>query len=176
MNTTRAKPAPEAAERRVREEIRAAGGLRGLAQLRRRYPRVAGVWLESALALDRQGREEQAIPFYERAIRLGLSGSSLRDALICLGSSLRTVGRAQEAVRRFQQARRRFPGDLVVELFLALGYHDTRQETDALRLTALACLRESGDRKLDPFRSVLRRKFRSLGKNGQVNGNSKTAL
>jgi tetratricopeptide (TPR) repeat protein len=167
MTMTRTKPAPDT-ERRLREEIRAAVGLRGLAQLRRRYPRAADVWLESALALDRLGREEQAIPFYERAIRLGLSGYPLRDALICLGSSLRTVGRVQEAVRRFQQARRRFPGDLVVELFLALGYHDTRNATGALRLTALACLRESGDRNLAPFRSVLKRKFSSLGKNGHA--------
>ena len=140
--------------------------------MRQRYPRQAGVWLESALALDRLGREEQAIPFYERAIRLGLSGSALCDALICLGSSLRNVGRVRDAVRKFQQAKRRFPGDVVVELFLALGYHDAAQATEALRLTALACLRESGDRNLEPFRGVLRRKFRSLGRNGHVNGKS----
>jgi tetratricopeptide (TPR) repeat protein len=158
--------------RRMRQKIRAARGLRDLAQLRQKYPRAADVWLESAQALDRLGREEQAIPFYERAIRLGLSGSALRDALICLGSSLRTVGRVQEAVRRFQQAKRRFPDDVVVELFLALGYHDAAQATEALRLTALACLRESGNRNLKPFRSVLRRKFRSLGRNRHVNGKS----
>jgi tetratricopeptide (TPR) repeat protein len=171
MITTRAKPEPDPTLlRRVRDEIRAASGLRGLAQLRRRYPQVAEVWLESALALDRLSREQEAIPFYERAIRLGLSGSSLRDALICLGSSLRNVGRVREAVRRFQQARKRFPGDLVVELFLALGYHDNQQPTDALRLTALACLRESPDPELAPFRQVLERKFRSLGKIPHENG------
>jgi len=169
ITTMRKKPATASTDlRRVHKEIRAAPGLRQLATLRRRYPRVAAVWLESAFALDRLGREEQAIPFYDRAIRMGLDGNSLRDALICLGSSLRTVGRAQDAVRRFQQARKRFPNDVVVELFLALGYHDTQQATDALRLTALACLRESGSSGLAPFRDALRRKYRSLGKNGHV--------
>ncbi|MGA3066070.1 MAG: tetratricopeptide repeat protein [Tepidisphaeraceae bacterium] len=173
MTTIRTRPEPESAEsRRVQEEIRAASGLRQLAALRRRYPDVAEAWLESAFALDRLGREDEAIPLYEQAIRLGLDGSALRDALICLGSSLRTVGRAREALRRFQQARRRFPRDVVVELFLALGYHDTRQPTDALRLTALACLRESGDSGLAPFRDVLKRKFRTLGKNGHATARS----
>ena len=148
----RKAPAHESAElRRIHQEIRAARGLRQLATLRRRYPRVAAVWLESGFALDRLGREQQAIPFYEQALRLGLDGPLLRDAL-----------------RRFQQARRRFPNDVVVELFLALGYHDMRRETDALRLTALACLRESVNSGLAPFRDVLRRKFRSLGEKGNL--------
>jgi tetratricopeptide (TPR) repeat protein len=165
----RKAPAHESAElRRIHQEIRAARGLRQLATLRRRYPRVAAVWLESGFALDRLGREQQAIPFYEQALRLGLDGPLLRDALICLGSSLRTAGRARDALRRFQQARRRFPNDVVVELFLALGYHDMRRETDALRLTALACLRESVNSGLAPFRDVLRRKFRSLGEKGNL--------
>jgi Flp pilus assembly protein TadD len=142
-----------------------------LSTLRELHPKSAPVWLESAFALDRLGREAQAIPLYERAIALGLEGSALRDALVCLGSSLQTVGRAKEAVRYLAQAQKQFPGDVVVELFLALGYHDVQQPTHALRLTALACLRESGNRGLAAYRDVLKRKFHSLGKNGASRAN-----
>jgi tetratricopeptide (TPR) repeat protein len=134
--------------------------------LRKLHPKTAVVWLESAMALDRLGREAEAIPMYERAILLGLEGTQLRDALVCLGSSLRTVGRSPEAVRYLEQARKQFPDDVVVELFLALGYHDLSQVTSALRLAAMACLRESGSRSLAGYQKVLKRKYHSLGRNG----------
>jgi Flp pilus assembly protein TadD len=141
---------------------RRAAAVRDLQTLRQLHPKNAMVWLESAFALDRLGREAQAIPLYERAIALGLKGMSLRNALVCLGSSLRTIGRAREAVRYLARAQKQFPGDVVVELFLALGYHDVQQPTQALRLIALACLRESSNRGLAAYRDVLKRKFRAL--------------
>src|SRR5579863_5177134 len=55
--------------------------------------------LQAAFRLVGAAREAEAIPLYKRAIRAGLKGESLRDALVCLGSSLITVGKAKEAVR-----------------------------------------------------------------------------
>jgi tetratricopeptide (TPR) repeat protein len=156
---------------------RRAAGLRQFEQLRAEYPKSASVWLESAFALDRLSREEEAIPLYERALQLGLQGTAQRDALVCLGSSLRTVGRSEEAVRYLKQARKQFPSDVVVELFLALGYHDISQVTHALRLAAIACLRECDSRNLAGYGDVLKRKYSSLGKasNGRngMNGQSR---
>jgi Flp pilus assembly protein TadD len=153
------------AAKKLAAQGRVTAALKMLGTLRQLHPKNALVWLESAFAMDRLGREAQAIPLYERAISLGLEDMAMRDALVCLGSSLRTVGRAREAVKYLAQAQKQFPGDVVVELFLALGYHDVRQPTHALRLTALACLRESGDRGLAAYRDVLKRKFNSLGRN-----------
>jgi Flp pilus assembly protein TadD len=147
---------------------RRAAALRTFETLRELYPDDASVWLESAFALDRLGREAQAIPLYEQAIALGLNGSMLKDALVCLGSSLRTVGRSREAVRFLTRAHKQFPEDIIVELFLALAYHDIQLPTRALRLVATACLRDSKSQELAAYRGVLKRKYRSLGGNGRI--------
>ena len=61
-----------------------------------------------------------------------------------------------------KRAIRRFPKDVVVKFFLALGYHDAGEETQAIRLLALACLRELNDGDLAGYHRTLQSKFRAL--------------
>lgn len=68
----------------------------------------AGAQYQSAWAHDLLGLERQAIPFYERAIRLGLSGKDLEGAILGLGSSLRCVGRARRAAAVLREGRGAF--------------------------------------------------------------------
>lgn len=58
---------------------------------------------------DSAGREDQAIPLYEQALAAGLSGELRARCLLQLGSSLRNVGRVDEAVTLLDAARREFP-------------------------------------------------------------------
>lgn len=118
--------------------------------------------LHSAFALDRRGKEANAIPLYQEALKSGLSQPDQRDALICLASSLRTVGKLKAAMTTLRKANRLFPNDPVIHLFTALVQHDLGQKSAALRLIATMYLSEAPNRKLDPYRSVLLRKFRSL--------------
>jgi Flp pilus assembly protein TadD len=122
-------------------------------------PTRAAEILQTAFALDRRGKESRAIPLYRQAIRAGLHGSSLRDAMVCLGSSLRTVGQLAAARRILLKARRRFPGDPVVILFLALVEHDAGNIALALRQVAHLYLSQTKNGRLDPYRAVLKRKF-----------------
>ena len=57
-----------------------------------------------AAAHDRAGREAEAIPEYEEALRLGLPDEVERRALLGLGSSLRNVERYDDAVGRCEEA------------------------------------------------------------------------
>ncbi|HGY1050725.1 MULTISPECIES: tetratricopeptide repeat protein [Aeromonas] len=59
----------------------------GLLQLAER-PQDAKLHYEVAGLHDNLGREAQAIPLYQRAIALGLTGDALRGAWLGLGSSL----------------------------------------------------------------------------------------
>jgi TolA-binding protein len=70
--------------------------------------RLAREAFEQAVGLDQRGRENDAIALYRRAIRLGLKGKPLRDAMIGLGSSLSTVGQHRSAMRILDQARKTF--------------------------------------------------------------------
>ena len=86
------------AEGRI-EEARQHGLLQLIA-----HPAHAELHYEVAGLHDMLGREAQAIPLYQKAVSLGLGESSLRGALLGLGSSYRTTGRHAEALSRFPDA------------------------------------------------------------------------
>ena len=122
----------------------------------------AAALLKKALALDAAGQERQAIPLYRRAIARGLTGDDLHTALVCLGSSLRSIGQLAASVRTLRKARTLFPRDPAVMLFLALSHFDAGQHELALRQLADALLKESTDARLLPYRRVLFRKYHAV--------------
>jgi cyanophycin synthetase len=77
--------------------------------------------LERAYAHDRAGREAEAIPEYEEALRRGLEPGAEASALLGLGSSLRNVGRVEEAVAVLDDACARHPDHEALRLFRALA-------------------------------------------------------
>ena len=129
------------------------------AELRERRPNSARVHLHSAFVLDRMGREEEAVPLYERSLRLGLSGTDARDAHVCLASSLRNVGKSQQGFDILDSAKSRFDGDVVFDLFFALLATETGRTTEAISTLATSLLRESQATDLERYRDVLRGKF-----------------
>jgi hypothetical protein len=46
-----------------------------------KYPDAGKIWLEIGLLYDRRGREAEAIPFYEKALKLGMSRMTDEAAL-----------------------------------------------------------------------------------------------
>ena len=86
---------------------------------------------ETACAHDREGREAEAVPHYERALDLGLPAAERRRALVGLGSSLRNVGRAAEAVAVLRRGLRDFPDDAALTVFLALALRSAGEEREA---------------------------------------------
>jgi tetratricopeptide (TPR) repeat protein len=81
---------------------------------------------------DSAGREEQAIPHYERALALGLREDLVPGALLQLGSSLRNVGRNDEAVALFDDAVARFPNHVALRLFRAFALATAGRDREAL--------------------------------------------
>ncbi len=120
-------------------------------------------WLRCAFAFDRLGYEERAVPLYNKAIRIGLKGDDLRDALVCLGSSFHTLKRFNEAIQALQRARRNFPRDRAVPLFFALALLDAKRSGEAVKLLGWMSLKISAGTDVDRFRKVLTRKYGSIG-------------
>ena len=82
---------------------------------------------------DSAGREMQAIPLYEQALAAGLAGELRARCLLQLGSSLRNVGRVNEATTLLETARREFPEFRPLRAFLALALHSAGRDREALR-------------------------------------------
>src|SRR5690349_25092414 len=67
------------------------------------YPDDAEIHYQTAWVHDNLGLEREAVPFYVRAIELGLSGEDLEGALLGLGSTYRTLGAYQQAAETLRR-------------------------------------------------------------------------
>ncbi len=95
-------------------------------------PDDAAVQLEAAFAHDRAGLERDAIRYYEAAHRLGVPAVQRRAFTIGFGSTLRNVGRADEAVAVLAEAIATDPEYPAYAAFLALALADAGHPRAAL--------------------------------------------
>lgn len=77
-----------------------------------------------AFAHDREGREREAIKHYDRAYQRGVPDALRRKFLVGYGSTLRNVGRAEEAIALLAEAAAADPGYPAFAAFLALALMD----------------------------------------------------
>ncbi|WP_421385247.1 tetratricopeptide repeat protein [Bacillus salacetis] len=102
-------------------------------ELLRRHPESARANFELGNAYDFLGQEQRAIPLYEEAIKLGLDKEFEAYALLQLGSSLRNVGRLDEAIEILSVAEARFPGIPTVSMFLSMALFNGNKHKEALQ-------------------------------------------
>jgi tetratricopeptide (TPR) repeat protein len=98
------------------------------------YPQDPQVLFEVGGAYDVMGWENLAIPYYQDSINQGLEGPELQECLVCLGSSLRFIGEADEAVSTLLKATEQFPENNSGRAFLALAYFSNDQYEESVRL------------------------------------------
>jgi len=81
---------------------------------------------------DSAGREPEAIPHYERALELGLPDELVPGTLLQLGSSLRNVGRLDDALAVLGDGVSRFPDHAALRLFRAFALATAGRDREAL--------------------------------------------
>jgi tetratricopeptide (TPR) repeat protein len=86
----------------------------------------------AAYALDRAGDERGAIRHYDEAWRLGVPADEERRFLVGYGSTLRNVGRKDDAIAILAQAVEKHPGYPALQAFLALALLDAGHPRPAL--------------------------------------------
>ncbi len=94
--------------------------------------------IEKAYALDRVGDERGAIKHYDAAYKLGVPEDKRKRFLVGYGSTLRNVGRAEEAVAILAQAIVDYPDYPAFSAFLSLALADAGHPKAALA-TMLGC-------------------------------------
>jgi Tetratrico peptide repeat len=95
---------------------------------------------ERAGALDSTGHSDLAVPLYQKALDLGLTGGRRRRAVIQMASSLRNLGRAAESVALLTNELNGGSDELdgAVRAFLALSLADVGREREAVSVAIAA--------------------------------------
>lgn len=98
---------------------------------------------ECASAQDATGHPELAVPLYRAALAGGLEGTRRRRATIQLASSLRVLGKPQEAIGLLMAELDAQSDELdgAVRAFLALALVDVGREREAVALSLVALTR-----------------------------------
>lgn len=80
--------------------------------------------IAQAYAHDKEGREREAVTYYDQAFAMGVPDSMRKRFLVGYGSTLRNVGRADDAVGVLSQAVVEYPDYPALHAFLALALLD----------------------------------------------------
>jgi hypothetical protein len=110
-----------AAVRALREAKRHDEHFEAARALVAKWPGDARAQIEAAMGNDRAGFERVAIRHYDEAYRLGVPAADRRRFLVGFGSTLRNVGRADDAVAILAQAVADDPEYAAFAAFLALA-------------------------------------------------------
>jgi tetratricopeptide (TPR) repeat protein len=129
----------------LRREDNLDGSQALLLELAVEYPDDPLVLYETGGSYDVMGEEKQAIPYYEKAIARGLTGSDLQECLVCLGSSYRNVGKFEKAIETLERAVAEFPNKNSGKAFLALAYYSDGREDEAVSLLMDLLLKTTED-------------------------------
>jgi tetratricopeptide (TPR) repeat protein len=126
-------------------------------ELLARHPHDRHALLEYAGALDFAGREADAATAYERAFAAGLDGDDLRQGLVQYGSTLRNLGRYDDAVAALRQAEDQFPGHASVKAFLALALSSAGRCPEAVQVLITLAVDRIDSSELQQYQRPLRR-------------------
>lgn len=143
----------EARELRRADELEESQAL--LLDLLKKHPKDPLVLYEVAGSYDVLGEEPKAIPYYQQAIRAGLDGDDLQECLVCLGSSLRYVGKYEEAVAILQKAEKSADDNYSAHVFLALAYYSDGQDDKAVELLLDLLLKTTTDENILAYADAL---------------------
>lgn len=133
-----------------------------LQKLDARHPNVAEINYQLAWTCDVLGREAEALPYYEKAVALGLPDNELAGALLGLGSTLRQLGQFERSVSVLRSAKLQFPDNREFDAFLALTLHAAGQPAEALRLALETLCDTSEDQGIRAYQRAIRHAVANL--------------
>jgi predicted Zn-dependent protease len=118
--------------------------------------------IAKAYACDRDGRERDAIVHYDQAWAFGVPLEQQRIFLVGYGSTLRNVGRADDAVAILSDGVARFPDYPALQAFLALALFSAGHPRAALAAMLGVALEVAPAGSLDGYELALGEYHREL--------------
>ena len=103
------------------------------------YPDHAFINYQCAWSFDVLGEESKAVPFYEKAIKQGLSGEDLEGAILGLGSTYTTLGEYEKSEKVLLEGMKLFPTNRAMQVFYTMTLYNLSEHKKAMEFL-LKCL------------------------------------
>jgi tetratricopeptide (TPR) repeat protein len=121
-----------------------------------RHPNVAEINFQLAWSCDVLGRAKDALPYYEKAVALGLPPNELSGALLGLGSTLHNLGLLDRSAEVLRSGKAQFPDNREFDIFLALTLHQQGKHAEALQLALETLCDTTEDPGLTAYQRAIR--------------------
>ncbi|XXM74067.1 tetratricopeptide repeat protein [Lysinibacillus sphaericus] len=118
-------------------------------------PHNASIHYQCAWSHDALGREREAVPYYEKAITLGLNEPELQGAYLGLGSTYRTLGEYEHAKQVLLNGMERFPDHNALKLFYSMTLHNTKEHDEAMEILLNLLAETSEDKTIQSYRKAI---------------------
>ncbi|WP_047985676.1 tetratricopeptide repeat protein [Ornithinibacillus californiensis] len=125
-------------------------------ELAHSFPNDAEINYQCAWSYDVLGEESKAVPFYEKAIALGLSGEDLEGALLGLGSTYRTLGDYENSKRTFEKGIESFPSNRAFHVFYAMTLYNLKNHDKAMELLLNCLVETTSDKEILNYEKAIR--------------------
>jgi len=127
-----------------------------LDKLAKDFPEDVEVLVQAAFVHDQLGQEAQAVLYYGRALARGVMKLPEREAVyIGLGSSLRVLGRYEDARAVLEKACALFPENAAVKTFLAMVLYNLQEHGEAMRILLQIIAKSEHDAQLKAYSGAL---------------------
>ncbi|EDK4069362.1 hypothetical protein GGC09_11615 [Listeria monocytogenes] len=118
-------------------------------------PESAELHYFAAWAHDALGKEDAAIPFYEKALQLGLPTDSRKEAYIGLGSTYRITGQPEKASLLFKTALQEFPDNNALRTFSVMAKYNQGLEKEALQEALMLLTQTTSDENILSYKKAI---------------------
>ncbi|WP_420828193.1 tetratricopeptide repeat protein [Cytobacillus citreus] len=126
-----------------------------LVELVKEFPMDAIVNYQCAWSYDLLGEESKAVPYYEAAIELGLSGQALEGAFIGLGSTYRTLGEYEKSKQVFQKGINQFPNNQALQVFYSMTLYNLDEHQNAMQILLKCLLDNTQDEEILNYKTAI---------------------
>lgn len=110
---------------------------------------------QCAWSFDILGREAEAVPYYERSIKLGLSGVDLEGAILGLGSTYRTLGNYEKSKEVFEKGLKLFPGNNALAVFYSMTLYNLSEHRKAMEYLLKCLLETTNDEEILRYKKAI---------------------
>ncbi|MFI9601430.1 tetratricopeptide repeat protein [Streptomyces sp. NPDC004069] len=149
---------------RLRQQGQSVQAWEQLLILAKQYPHDVEIAYQTAWVHDVLGLEDEAVPFYERALAgPGLPEEDRHGAFLGLGSTYRVLGRYALSEQTLRLGLEEFPQDAALQAFLAMVLYNTGEGRKAVGVLLKVLAATSSDRRVQDYRRAIEHYADDLG-------------